>query len=71
MALSMYRTTGGPDKGEAAEIPDDADYMTIDAAIAALVDRMVASQYTDPAMWSIGPGSDSSTTQFVVAGWRR
>lgn len=69
MALSMYRLTGGPDKGEVAEIPDTADYMTINEALAALVDRVVTNQGTNPNMWSYNyPGGDSSTTQFTVAG---
>ncbi len=46
MALSLYAQTGGPDKGEVIEIPDTADYLSIDEAINALVDRALANQRT-------------------------
>jgi hypothetical protein len=69
MAMSLYRLTGGPDKGEVAEIPNTADYTTINEALGILVDRIVANQGTNPNMWSYSyPGGDSSTTQFTVAG---
>ena len=46
MALSLYAQTGGPDKGEVIEIPDTPDYLSIDEAIDALVDRALANQRT-------------------------
>jgi hypothetical protein len=76
MALSVYRVTGGPDKGESDDIPNTSAYMTLDDAIAALVDRALANQGKDPAprMWYYtsppysADSADSSTTQFVVGG---
>lgn len=76
MALSLYLRTGGPDKGVAPEIPDNPDYDDLITAINRLVDRSLAAQTPQnhpTAAWRgfwdyTGPGDDSSTTQFVVAG---
>jgi len=78
LALSLYARTGGPDKGEAPEIPDDADYLTIREAINALVDRALvnqrrAPQFMDPARqgyWCYVSNAceDTPNTQFVAAG---
>jgi hypothetical protein len=46
LALALYAETGGPDKGEVVEIPDTPDYLSIDQAIDALVDRALANQVT-------------------------
>jgi hypothetical protein len=78
-ALSLYALTGGPDKGDPG-MPDagDADYLTIDAAMNALVDRAVLNQRRAPTFpnaidqgyWCYNNAGceDSSTTQFVTAG---
>jgi hypothetical protein len=78
MALSVYALTGGPDKGEVAEIPNNPDYMTIVEAMNALTDRIIANMRKAPAVpLEINQGytcytnngcEDSSTTQFAVAG---
>ncbi|WP_347258601.1 thrombospondin type 3 repeat-containing protein [Methylocaldum sp.] len=84
MALSEYLRSGGPDKGDpsAPEIPDTADYVDLITAINTLSDRIVAGQTKDNTppedppstsnnygYWGYtGPGADSSTTQFGVAG---
>ena len=78
-ALSLYALTGGPDKGDAGmPAADNADFLTIDAAMNALVDRAVANQRTAPTFpnaidqgyWCYTNAfcEDSSTTQFVTAG---
>jgi Thrombospondin type 3 repeat len=73
MALSRYALTGGPDKGDVAEIPNDADYATIDEAINTLVDILISNQGMDGFYeYNTPPASlsaeDSSATQFAVAG---
>ncbi len=79
MALSLYATTGGPDKGDPG-MPDagNADYQTIDEAMNALVDRTITNQRQAPAFpnaidqgywcYSNNGCEDSSTTQFATAG---
>ncbi len=67
MALARYALTGGPDKGETPDIPNDPDYMSLKEAIDHLSDRLVASQTNG--YWGYwGGGADSSTTQFATAG---
>ena len=78
MALSSYLLTGGPDKGETPDIPNDPDYMSLMEAINALTDRILANQRKAPAFpnavnqgyWCyVNSGcEDSSTTQYAVAG---
>jgi hypothetical protein len=78
MALSLYAQTGGPNKGEVIEIPDTPDYMSIDEAIDALVDRALANQRTaaqtpNPALqgyWCyLAPGcGHAPNTHFVALG---
>jgi hypothetical protein len=78
MALSLYAQTGGPDKGEVIEIPDTADYLSIDEAIGTLVDRALANQRTaaqtpNPALqgyWCyLAPGcGHAPNTHFVAVG---
>jgi Thrombospondin type 3 repeat len=79
MALSLYATTGGPDKGDPGmPAAGDADYQTIDQAMNDLVDRTIASQRTAPAYpneidqgywcYTNAACEDSSTTQFATAG---
>jgi len=68
MALSLYATTGGP------EVANTFGY-TLRSAIDKLVDQTLAAQGTaanGPAVqgtWGYtGPGTDSSTTQYAIAG---
>ncbi len=65
MALSLYARTGGP------EVANGPGY-TLRTAIDRVVDRTLAAQQTAGAAsgyWGYtGPGSDSSTTQYAVAG---
>ena len=78
MALSVYALTGGPDKGEVAEIPNNVDYMTIVEAMNAMTDRIILNMRKAPAVpaeinqgytcYTANNCEDSSTTQFAVAG---
>lgn len=78
MALSLYAVTGGPDKGEVVEIPDTPDYLSIDEAIDALVDRALANQITatqtpDPARqgfwcYNVPACAHAPNTHFVAQG---
>jgi Dockerin type I domain len=69
-ALSVYGTTGGPD------MPSACSSIGVRATIDKLVDRTVAQQATaTPGWWETagfwgytGPGSDSSGTQYAIAG---
>jgi hypothetical protein len=78
MALSLYARTGGPDIGDPGMPAPSPDYQTIDEAMDAMVDRVVANQRQAPAFpnaidqgyWCYTNASceDSSTTQFATAG---
>jgi hypothetical protein len=79
MALSVYAVTGGPDKGEVAEIPASADYETIVQVMNRLTDRIVqnirnpGNAGADPVnhgytCYTNAGCEDSSTTLFAVAG---
>jgi hypothetical protein len=67
MALALYANTGGPE----VNAPPN---MTLRQAIDKLVDQTLATQLTTvghacEGFWSYtGPGCDSSTTQFAIAG---
>ncbi len=65
MAISVYALTGGP------EVANTNNY-TLRSAMDRLVDRTVAAQSVgniNEGYWGYsGPGADSSTTQFAVAG---
>lgn len=78
LALALYAQTGGPDKGEVVEIPDTPDYLSLDEAIDALVDRALASQVTatqtpDPARqgywcYTVPACRHAPNTHFVALG---
>ena len=79
MGLSLYARTGGPDIGDPGMPPASPDYQTIDEAMNALVDRVVANQRQasngfpnaiDQGYWCYTNTAceDSSTTQFATAG---
>jgi len=69
-ALSEYAVSGGPDKSVLA--PGDVDYQSIKQAMDSLVDRTLANQGAGGTLgyWCYFDGgcTDSSTTQFAVAG---
>ena len=70
MALSLYMRTGGPDRGEHADLPDALPH-TLISAINTIVDRFGTYQRAN-GYWCYGLSfqtcDDSSTTQLVVAG---
>jgi len=76
MGLSLYVVSGGPDKGEHPDLPNDPDLVDIRTAMDTLSDRLMAAQTPQNygtasyrGMWGYsGIGNDSSTTQFAVAG---
>ncbi len=78
MALSEYLLSGGPDKGEHADIPNVADYVDLVTGINTLVDRLIGAQRVAPTFpnaidqgywcYTANNCEDSSTTQFAVAG---
>ena len=78
MALSLYARTGGPDIGDPGMPAPGPDYQTIDEAMDALTDRVVANQRQAPAYpnaidqgywcYTNSGCEDSSTTQFATAG---
>lgn len=72
MALSVYLRTGGPDRGQHADLPASLPY-TVLGALNAIFDRWVQVGHQSAAgYWCYYTGyagcPDSSTTQFVVAG---
>jgi hypothetical protein len=70
MALSVYLRSGGPDRGQHADLPPSLPY-TIVGAMNAMFDRFKTYQRAS-GYWCYSPGypycDDSSTTQFVIAG---
>lgn len=61
MALSVFGLTGGPDNPAGST-------RSVRLSIDRVVDRLVANQGANGYWGYTGPGSDSSTTQFAVAG---
>ena len=70
MALSVYLKTGGPDRGEHADLPATLPYSLV-GALNLMFDRFKSYQRAS-GYWCYGPSftscDDSSTTQFVIAG---